>query len=177
MGPRAARAAGLVVGMLALAAAASAGWWYWQSRPVTAESSPVVAAQDVDQGAAVPLPEAAELLEAPAEGVAGDGAMPPSAGAAGEGRLVREFAGPCWLEVYDAEGRRLAFELAEAGAVFAFEGPAPWRVVLGNADAVRLTLDGSGLDIPASMKVRDAALVTIAGDRTVTPSPGDGEAQ
>jgi cytoskeleton protein RodZ len=89
------------------------------------------------------------------------------------GGLALAFSGPCWTEVYDAAGQRLAFQLAEAGSTLAFGGPGPWRVVLGNADSVRLTLDGAELVIPATMKVRDAALVTIDGDGTVTPVPAE----
>jgi len=162
-GPRVARAAGLVAVLVLVVAVAATGWWYWQSRtaPVAAEEPPAMA--DADPGAGIPLPEAAEA--------APEYAVP--AVTAADGRLALEFSGPCWLEVYDAEGRRLAFQLAEPGAVFAFDGPAPWRVVLGNADTARVALDGNVLDIPASMRVREAALVTIAGDGTVAPAPGD----
>jgi cytoskeleton protein RodZ len=164
-GPRMTRAAGLVAGIALLVVLAGAGWWYWQSR-VVPDASPAVPAAEVDPAG----PEAAVPEEAYPEG-----GMPAVTTAGG--RLVLEFEGPCWLEVYDAEGRRLAFELAEPGAAFAFDGPAPWRVVLGNADTARLTLDGNVLDIPASMRVREAALVTIADDGTVAPAPGDGGGQ
>lgn len=166
--PRAARAAGLVAGLVLLLAVAATGWWYWQSRtaPVAAEEPPAVAGTDADPGTGIPLPEAADAAEAAQEYTV-------PAVTAADGRLALEFSGPCWLEVYDAEGRRLAFQLAEPGAVFAFDGPAPWRVVLGNADTARVALDGNVLDIPASMRVREAALVTIAGDGTVAPAPGD----
>jgi cytoskeleton protein RodZ len=166
-GRQVARAAGLAVVLIALAAAAAAGWWYWQSRGRAAPGP------DGARAAEGMRMEASEISEASPQDM-----VPPSGGASTVGgRLGLEFSGPCWLEVYDADGTRLAFQLAEAGSTLAFDGPAPWRVVIGNADSVRLTLDGDGLDIPASMRVREAALVTIADDGTVAPAPGDGDAQ
>ena len=171
VGPRMARAAGWVAVVILLVAVAAAAWWYWQSRamPVTTEVPAAALAPAVDPVIVPALPE-----EAAPEGTLPEAATPAITTA--DGRLALEFTGPCWLEVYDAEGRRLAFQLAEPGATFAFDGPAPWRVVLGNADTARLTLDGNVLDIPASMRVREAALVTIAGDGTMAPAPGEGEA-
>lgn len=165
-GPPLAWAAGVLVTLVAIAGAAAAGWWYWQSRGPETAGSPL----SLDgSGADGQPPQSAEVAEAAPEAA---GALAGDALAPG-GRLGLEFSGPCWLEVYDADDRRLAFQLAEAGSVLTFDGPAPWRVVIGNADSVRLTLDGDRLDIPASMKVRDAALVLIADDGTIAPAPGD----
>ncbi len=166
-GPQLVRAAGLVAVLVLLAAAAAAGWWYWQSRGQAAPGLTSVPTADGMR------PEATEIAEASPQ----DGPPPVTGGTSVDGRLGLEFSGPCWLEVYDADGRRLAFQLAEAGSLLTFDGPAPWRVVIGNADSVQLTLDGNGLDIPASMRVREAALVTIADDGTVAPAPGEGDAQ
>ena len=166
-GRQVARVAGIAVLLVALAAAAAVGWWYWQSRARTA-------AEPAGSAAVEGIPsDAVDIADASPQ----DTVQPPRDPSAAAGRLGLEFSGPCWLEVYDAAGTRLAFQLAEAGSTLTFDGPAPWRVVIGNADSVRLTLDGNGLDIPASMRVREAALVTIADDGTVAPAPGDGDAQ
>jgi cytoskeleton protein RodZ len=168
--PAATRAAAVVAALAVLAAAAGAGWWFWQARVDPVPGATV--ASDVADG---PPGGPAAIEEASPEGVAGpaaaaDGAADAATGPVAGG-LSLAFSGPCWTEVYDADGQRLAFQLAEAGSTLAFDGPGPWRVVLGNADSVRLTLDGAALEIPATMKVRDAALVTIAGDGTVAPAP------
>ena len=161
-GPKFALAAAAVAVLLVLAAVAAGGWWYWQSRKaapqatveggVTTEVAPAAATEigEASAGTDAPLP-VTDL----------------------SGRLALEFSGPCWLEVYDADGRRLAFQLAEAGSVLTFDGPPPWRLVLGNADSVRVALDGNAVEIPATMKVREAALVTVAGDGTVAPAPAE----
>jgi cytoskeleton protein RodZ len=102
-----------------------------------------------DEAAPAAGPEPATPVEPPA--------------AATSGNLVIEFTGPCWLEVYDAAGERLAFELVVAGDSRSFGGPAPWRVLLGNVGAARVSIDGSVVQIPPSLRVRDAALVSVSG--------------
>ena len=164
-GPKFALAAAVAGVLVVLAAAAAGGWWYWQSRAALPQSAKGGVTTEV---APVAAPE---IGEASPEAAAGTGSAPPVASLSG--RLALEFSGPCWLEVYDAEGRRLAFQLAEAGSVLTFDGPPPWRLVLGNADSVRVALDGTAVEIPATMKVRDAALVTIAGDGAVAPAPAE----
>jgi len=164
-GPKFALAAAVVAMLVVLAAAAAGGWWYWQSRAATPPSAEAGVATEV---APVAAPE---IGEASPEAAAGSDAPLPVTDLSG--RLALEFSGPCWLEVYDADGRRLAFQLAEAGSVLTFDGPPPWRLVLGNADFVRVALDGNAVEIPATMKVRDAALVTVAGDGTVAPAPAE----
>jgi cytoskeleton protein RodZ len=54
-----------------------------------------------------------------------------------------EFREDCWLEVIDAEDRRLAYRLHQAGDVVRLQGTAPVSVFLGNAEGVRLTVDGA----------------------------------
>jgi len=158
------RAAAVTAVTVVLAAVAAAGWWYWKSPGAPAAS-------DVVPAPAAGIEEASPMAQASGQAAVGSDTAPAVAAAAG--RLVLEFTGPCWVEVYDAGGRRLAFQLAEAGSGLAFDGPAPWRVVLGNADSVRLALDGAELDIPTAMRVRDAALVTIADDGTIAAAPAD----
>lgn len=53
-----------------------------------------------------------------------------------------EFREDCWLEVTDAEDRRLAYRLHQAGDLVRLQGTAPVSVFLGNAEGVRLTVDG-----------------------------------
>lgn len=171
--------------VVAAAVIATAGWWFWQGRSATPPAP---------QSESAP---ATEQLEAPAPGSPGapqpdvpGPAMPPEAAPAGEpaaepamqqtgstetresGRLMLAFSGPCWLEVYDARGARLAFELVEAGEYRSFQGPAPWRVVLGNAPAVNAHINGRPVSIPAGLLMRNAATVSIAASGTVAGSAG-----
>ncbi|MBS1199861.1 MAG: hypothetical protein H6R27_539 [Proteobacteria bacterium] len=151
----------LLVAAVVLVAAAATGWWLWQSRSATGEAPAGQAAEPAATSQPVPaevpaVPEAQpDVVQdvvppaAPADGEPRDeAATAPEAaeeaaptvappGPATSGNLTIEFSGPCWLEVYDAAGERLAFELAMPGDSRAFDGPPPWRVVLGNVAAVR----------------------------------------
>jgi cytoskeleton protein RodZ len=179
-GPRArppASAVLLVVAAVLLAAAAG-GWWLWRSRSAVEAAAGVEAAPPattVPPAAGEPMPaDATETGQtdtvqpaAPAGAEpAAEGAVNPTAPAT-SGSLIIEFTGPCWLEVYDAAGRRLAFELAGPGDSRVFGGPAPWRLVLGNASFARVSLDGSLVQIPPSLRVREAALVSVTGSGEV----------
>ena len=65
--------------------------------------------------------------------------LPAAAGRAATGREARlelTFSGGCWVEISDADGRRLLHGLIEGGGVRTLVGTAPLAVVLGNSPAV-----------------------------------------
>jgi cytoskeleton protein RodZ len=72
-----------------------------------------------------------------------------SAAPARETRLRLELSNESWVEVYDARGERLFYDVAGAGSVQSIAGRPPLRVVLGNAAAVTVQVDGRSRDIPA----------------------------
>jgi cytoskeleton protein RodZ len=59
---------------------------------------------------------------------------------------VLEFAGESWTEVHDAQGRRLVYDLVAGGTTRVADGEAPFRVLLGNASAVTVQIDGRAYD-------------------------------
>jgi cytoskeleton protein RodZ len=168
------------IGAAAALVIAAAGWWYWQGRAVQAP--------DAQPALPPPAGQAEGTIPAgpPQEGELPAPAVPPevapvtaptdqktgSAGTGASGRLSLAFSGSCWVEVYDARGARLAFELVEAGEKRSFDGPAPWRVVLGNAPVVNAQIDGQPVAIPAGLVVQNAAIVSIAASGAVVASPG-----
>lgn len=180
----------LLVAVAVLGAAIAAGWWLWQSRSAAGDAqagqAPVSSSTSQPASGEVPaaLDEQSDYVPpaAPADGAPlPEDEAAPAAGpepetpvetpaAATSGSLIIEFTGPCWLEVYDAAGERLAFELAVAGDSRSFAGPAPWRVLLGNVGAARVSIDGSVVQIPPSLRVRDAALVSVSGAGDVAPA-------
>ncbi len=97
-----------------------------------------VAPSAVDVAATTPRRDAAA--------VAADAAAAP----AKPTRLRLELASESWVEVYDARGARLFYDVAGAGSVQSIEGRPPLRVVLGNAAAVSVQVDGQPRDIPAA---------------------------
>jgi cytoskeleton protein RodZ len=165
---------------VAIAVITAAGWWYWQGRagqapesepappPATGqtEAPPAASPGAPDQEAPAPaLPPEAAPGSAPAGQTGSTGTVKP-------GELSLAFSGPCWLEVYDARGERLAFELVEPGEFRAFDGPAPWRVVLGNAPVVSARIDGRPVSIPTDLIIQNAATVSIAASGAVAGSSG-----
>jgi cytoskeleton protein RodZ len=65
-------------------------------------------------------------------------------------RLRLELSSESWVEVYDSRGQRLFYDVAGAGSVQSIEGRPPLRVVLGNAAAVAVQVDGQPREIPSN---------------------------
>lgn len=107
---------------------------------------------------------AARLAEARARSAASETRAPepvaerPAPEAAG---LTLRFAGECWFEVRDANGRRLATGTAAAGETRSLDGARPLTVTLGVADVVSLTLDGASVEIPAESRRGRSARLTL----------------
>jgi cytoskeleton protein RodZ len=72
------------------------------------------------------------------------------------------FSEESWFELTDARGRRLYYDLAPAGAQLSFVPLPPARVLIGNADAVRITVASADFTIPArSRRVNNVASFVI----------------
>ncbi|UTA49180.1 DUF4115 domain-containing protein [Simiduia sp. 21SJ11W-1] len=71
-------------------------------------------------------------------------------------QLALEFTGECWVEISDANGDVLATELQAAGSSLLLKGKAPFNVMLGNARAVTVAINGRPVD--ASPKGNNRAL-------------------
>lgn len=152
---------------LLVVVAAGAGGWLWKTRFAPRPAAPV------------PLPAP---IEEPAPAVGEPAQQPPAAGqpgsttgqepkpAATTGGLKLEFSRPCWLEVYDARGERLAYELAEPGAELSVGGQPPWRVVLGDAGAAHVSVHGQPVPIPGKLVARRAATLSIGLDGSIGPA-------
>jgi cytoskeleton protein RodZ len=75
-------------------------------------------------------------------------------------RLVIICEEESWLEVKDGNGRTLMAWLAPAGSERAVRGQGPFEVVIGNAQGVKLMVDGKPVDLKPHTR-RDVARVTI----------------
>ena len=93
-------------------------------------------------------PAPAEAEKAPAEKQA--------AAQAGRHRIAMKFERESWVEVRDRGGRILTSELNPAGTERAVEGLAPFAIVIGNAQHVRLTYDDRPIDLAPHVKVEVA---------------------
>jgi cytoskeleton protein RodZ len=142
--------------------------------PATASAAPAAApAADAPAAVApahVPSAPASTVPAATAPAAAGT----PSAGEAArtaastetpaparETRLRLELSSESWVEVYDARGARLFYDVAGAGSVQSIAGRPPLRVVLGNAAAVTVQVDGRPRDIPAGAIEGDGASFVV----------------
>jgi cytoskeleton protein RodZ len=52
-----------------------------------------------------------------------------------------------WIEVYDASGKRIYYDLAPAGGNLELSGAGPLQVFLGNAPGVSIQVDGTSFDV------------------------------
>ncbi len=62
--------------------------------------------------------------------------------------LTFTFSSECWLEVTDARGDVLAADLYQPGQSVSLQGRTPFDVMLGNARAVVVELNGSAVQLP-----------------------------
>jgi cytoskeleton protein RodZ len=141
-------------------------WWVRtlpKAQPVTAQwSAP----------AAAPVPEAQTTAasDVPPAGAA-EGSAPPAALPAGGAAAVStphaqlgvRFSGQSWVEITDADGRRLLQGLIEAGNARALAGTPPLHVVLGNAPAVALELNGHPVTLDGLVHRDGSARLMIDG--------------
>jgi cytoskeleton protein RodZ len=66
-------------------------------------------------------------------------------------QLTLHFSADSWVEVYDAAGGRLLYDVGAADSVRSVSGTAPLRVVLGNAPAVTLEVNGRAASLPGNL--------------------------
>ncbi len=83
-------------------------------------------------------------------------AAPQSSEAVAGDTLTLAFTDRSWVEVRDAAGQRLLYRLANAGETRTVQGKPPFRLVLGNAPAVRVELNGKPVDVASHTKGRTA---------------------
>lgn len=127
---------------------------------------PVVVAPEDDEDGAIEQATAAEATHAPAEdgpAIAAVEYVEAALPAPGTVELRFEFSEDCWLEVHDAEGRRLAYRLHRAGDVSRLRGKAPVEVFLGNAGGARLLVDGAPLALRPAASRDGTARLTVGG--------------
>jgi len=144
-------------------------WWLLtlpgeKAHPLPAERAAAAETPATD----VPAPAAldAGAARTPASPEPGPAATGPQA------RLDLSFLGTSWVEVSDATGRRLLHGLVERGTTRTLIGSAPLLVVLGNAPAVAVRLNGQAV-LPGPMVRRDgsAHLLIDAAGRVSAAAP------
>lgn len=136
----------------------------------------------VPAGEAAEASQQAAAVSAPAEASADAGTSAAADAATGAGGSQRTPAAvalrvratsDCWLEIYDAEGRRLYFNLLPGGSATTIRGRAPLRVLLGNVPGVGLDLEGRSIGVPPELQRANTAAILLDADGTVRAAPRD----
>ena len=78
--------------------------------------------------------------------------------AAAPGALRFAFAEQSWVTVRDADDQVLVSQLNEAGSALDVKGKAPFKLIVGNAKAVKVTNNGKPVDLSTSVKGEVARL-------------------
>lgn len=105
------------------------------AQPISGRAGPVQAG-----GAGSPAPEGA------ASRAAGTGPSVPAPGAIAAD-LVLSFEIESWIEIKDADGRVLVIGTERPGSSRAVEGRAPFSLIIGNAQGVRLSYRGRPVNL------------------------------
>lgn len=181
------RLAGPTVLVVIAFAVAGSVWWLMSlshhgigvpgARPVPVPTRAALPAQS--PGGRLALQGARPVAAAPASGsaparpratsAAGTAASAPGP-AAGEMQLALKFSAPSWVEVYDSGGRRLLYRLATAPGVRVLEGRGPLTVLLGNASAVTLEVNGRPASFERFVRSDHTARFLIAADGRAMPA-------
>lgn len=122
--------------------------------PATAPAT-VPAAVPATVPAAVPATAPAATTAAPTPASVAAPGTAPRVAPPGQLRLALRFSGESWVEVTDAAGQPLVYQLFEAGQTRELNATPPLRVFLGQAASVTLTIDGRKVDL-APLTKRDA---------------------
>jgi cytoskeleton protein RodZ len=108
----------------------------------------------------------------PKQALAAGAAMPPKQAAAAtlaatsvphrkDSELTLKFSADSWAEVYDASGQRLFYDVGAAASAHTVKGPAPLRIVLGNASGVAVEFNGRPAPITSSVLPDGSAQFSI----------------
>jgi len=130
--------------------------------PAASQVSVTVAPPGSDTVAPTASPEVTEPV---AEVV--EKALPP-----GMHRLRLTVRGDAWIEIADSLGERLVFDLLTAGTVREVTGMAPYDVLLGRSETVRVEIDGRPVDHePYQRKGIARFVLDMDGDEVATRAP------
>lgn len=119
------------------------------------ESAPATVAEPVDRAvaeaetAAVAASNVGQPLAAAATGEAPAAGGAESAPAASAGTVVIEFREPCWVDIRDSARQFKLYGEMAAGRREILGGVPPYKLIIGNARAASLSIDGKPFDLRA----------------------------
>jgi cytoskeletal protein RodZ len=128
--------------------------------PAMGASIPVAAA------AAAPLSQAQPAGVKSQPGAGQTGALPQNVARTARGKLNLRFTftQESWVEVYDAQGTRLLYDVGQPGQSRGVEVDAPAQIVLGMAGAVTAEVNGKTIEVPPRRVANQVARFTVGAD-------------
>jgi cytoskeleton protein RodZ len=90
----------------------------------------------------------------------------------GQHSLVLETSADTWVEIFGADDQELEMDLIRAGSSRAYRGAGPFRVMIGRASAVVMTLDGEPVDLGPHTHGNVASLILA---RSEDPAEADAD--
>ncbi len=149
-------------------AAAGLLWWLLTqpgAKPQPLPPPPPLTPQPLASASAAP----AAAQSAPRAGAA----LPSAPTAPGAGETVTlHFSGDSWVQIADARGKVLLDGVQPPGSVRSVSGPPPLRIVLGNAPAVAVEVNGHPAKLEGLVRRRgDAHFLVSAGGTLSAPLP------
>lgn len=115
------------------------------SEPIPEAADTAAGGSEPDTGRAAAGDESAEQINPPAS--AAVTAQPTVPAVTTSGQVVLEFIGTSWTKIEDAGGSFRLEGSNSAGTRRVLQGVPPYRMVLGNASAVRITVNGREFDL------------------------------
>lgn len=149
-----------------------AGLLWWGLSMQSEKAQPLSAApSEIAPESAVPGPG---MSMPPGQAAATASRPPPPAGngpTAGRAQLALNFSAESWVEISDADERRLLHGLIESGSARTLTGASPLRVTLGNAPAVALQVNGRPVALTGLVHRDGSAhlLIDAAGRASAAP--------
>jgi cytoskeleton protein RodZ len=130
------------------------------AEPLVADPTAPSSDAEVTDTALPDTPPSASAAPAPVAEAPAPRATPPAAD--GALRVQLRFSGESWVEIYDAAGNPLVYELYEGGRSRSVTAQPPLRVFLGQAAAVTLSVDGRRVELGPLAKRDGTARFTLA---------------
>ena len=139
--------------------------------PALADNSPSRVAQatgtpltGVSASADAPKPEQATSASAnEATGSSSVDTNLPSPAATADNLVIKAQGSDCWVEVKNADGTRLMYDVLKSGSERRFGGKGPFSVVLGNPQAVEVLWKGKPVQLGSGNATTGVVRVTVGG--------------
>ena len=82
-------------------------------------------------------------------------------GTNGDDLLRISFSGESWVEVNDSDSIQIYRDIREAGDILQITGSAPFNILIGDAPYIRLSLNGTEIDVSDDIRIDNSARLTV----------------